>query len=743
MSQTAPEYPRHADAATELLPVPETLLERSRHADGAMGPLPVSDSLLESSRHIDAAIEPLPVPQTALESSRNVDAAIEALPEHDGTPQVVIDPGPRLEVLDASHAESLPLPGDVELPNANGNGHASPLRAPASMAPNGAHPAGPASPSASCLQHDADGLPHEGERDSESLPALPLESPVVVNDALISQDDASPTGASMGAEQRHNGDFEQLDFPRDPTPESPKRAMTAPPPTSPGLRTLFQIGAVPVRPTPLADRPSGFPTMLKEGRQSSRLWYRKRMTQVCEHRSIEYNFRAVFLLADDEEGCAFMADMLSACAQPDFGGAVSSSATPNGDGDSPAAENEGGRGRLTTERSRVLVPCGDDSAALVALQRLGPVEALNAVRRRTRRMPHASQPARPRGQAGRSFSPVLGLPELPNRLSARSTLLVYVVRATSSALDVERQMAPIYEVEGTYAAGADSEFVPMRMLVVLGESSASGEFKQEEEDRRAEFAREVTSLLGDRGFADIEVVTLPCGDQEALTNLSSHIAEMLTDSLEDMGVTSPRLPGAGVPTRLRLDSTLGGTSSWPMFDSDVEAVSPTRRHPPEEERDVCEEVCINGREFVLASEEIRYAQGAALWCPGTPMTMITSDHLGAPLMCPFGDLGQGLVSLKRTEEYNVRPAFWQPATPVPQAPMVTMPQPDAPESAAVAMSNGGPHADVGVRSASPSRDEVASSSIAEAPADEAPPLGTQPPESGEGPRRRRGHCTVS
>lgn len=122
------------------------------------------------------------------------------------------------------------------------------------------------------------------------------------------------------------------------------------------------------------------------------------------------------------------------------------------------------------EFSRVAVPVGDE-VAQVALQQLGPVDALEDVQRRARRLD--TQSRRPANGFRRTgvrprFLPVNTLPKVEDPVSASSTMVAYLLRPFSSPKDAERQLGPVGIIETSYR-GASHSYAPSRVVVALEE----------------------------------------------------------------------------------------------------------------------------------------------------------------------------------------------------------------------------------------------------------------------------------
>eukprot|EP00929_Paragymnodinium_shiwhaense_P063440 TRINITY_DN31686_c0_g2_i1.p1 TRINITY_DN31686_c0_g2~~TRINITY_DN31686_c0_g2_i1.p1 ORF type:complete len:1189 (+),score=217.43 TRINITY_DN31686_c0_g2_i1:62-3628(+) len=130
-----------------------------------------------------------------------------------------------------------------------------------------------------------------------------------------------------------------------------------------------------------------------------------------------------------------------------------------------------------TETSKVLVQSLTEPAEYVqvALQQLGPVDALEDVQRRARRVQSRKAVTSTRRNAGQRarFLPVHGLPKVEDSETACSTAVVYLVRPFESAKDIERQLGPILIIEASYQ-GTSHTHVPHRLVVALEDPADSG-----------------------------------------------------------------------------------------------------------------------------------------------------------------------------------------------------------------------------------------------------------------------------
>jgi hypothetical protein len=149
------------------------------------------------------------------------------------------------------------------------------------------------------------------------------------------------------------------------------------------------------------------------------------LPQVHEDRSTEFDFSITFLVPRGLEGEEFMDIVLAVFPEAHIDAASSC--------------------------STATVPYGGDKTAMVALHRLGPVEALEHVRRSSASSA-ISYKKKLCGEATEDDSgwPRIGLPEAADESAA----LVYVVHAFRSAEDAEQQLGPICSVEASYRVAA-------------------------------------------------------------------------------------------------------------------------------------------------------------------------------------------------------------------------------------------------------------------------------------------------
>lgn len=185
------------------------------------------------------------------------------------------------------------------------------------------------------------------------------------------------------------------------------------------------------------------------------------LPQVHEDRSTEFDFSITFLLPQGIEGEEFMETVLLAFPEGHFD--------------------------VASQCSFALVPYGGDKTAMVALHRLGPVEALEQARR--------YGPARAQSK---------GLPETVDEMGAKSTAIVYVVHSFHSAEDAEQQLGPICSVEASYRVAA-KKHQPRRFIAALHDADDAAACKEEEMGRSGPLGCEVLKKLQARAVAP-----LPC-----------------------------------------------------------------------------------------------------------------------------------------------------------------------------------------------------------------------------------------
>jgi len=176
------------------------------------------------------------------------------------------------------------------------------------------------------------------------------------------------------------------------------------------------------------------------------------LPRLHEERSLECTFEVTFLVPFGPEGRNFVTSIRSAFLEAP----------------SPAVGSQAAAAS-SSDSSFVLVPYAGSRTALVLLQEIGPVQALEHVRLRSQSQSSAStSSAQSFMQASAHGCPAGSLPEPTNEMCARSTALVYVVHSTKSMDGMERQLGPICSVEAFYAAAA-REFLPSRSLAALRE----------------------------------------------------------------------------------------------------------------------------------------------------------------------------------------------------------------------------------------------------------------------------------
>lgn len=217
-----------------------------------------------------------------------------------------------------------------------------------------------------------------------------------------------------------------------------------------------------------------------ERRAPARPWA---LLQVQEERSTEFDFGITFLLPKGKVGADFIGTVLAAFP----------TTRPN-----------------SASSLYTLVPYGGDKTALVALQQLGPVEALEQARRST-------------SFAGHELSSLStdkcrivqrkGLPDTADEIAALTAALVYVVHTFRSVEDTEQQLGPVCAVEAFYRAAA-GKYKPQRYIAAVQEPSSSGTVV--DLNRPGPFGEEVLKKLQSRA-----VNRLPCAPVES-RDLAGH-----------------------------------------------------------------------------------------------------------------------------------------------------------------------------------------------------------------------------
>jgi len=185
----------------------------------------------------------------------------------------------------------------------------------------------------------------------------------------------------------------------------------------------------------------------------------------------------------------------------------------------------------------------------VFLQQLGPVDALEDVQRRARRV----QTRRPssgirRGTLSHKFSPVTALPKVDDVAASSSTVLSYIVRPFESTKDAERQLGPILIIEASYQSPSHA-FVPHRFVVALEEP---GSFPGASNGQSGlgnrplgPFGTGVSERLMRRGL-ELPVISLERRCLDGHRRLMADIAELLTGAtLPSRGCSLTSSPGRG------------------------------------------------------------------------------------------------------------------------------------------------------------------------------------------------------
>jgi len=213
--------------------------------------------------------------------------------------------------------------------------------------------------------------------------------------------------------------------------------------------------------------------------------------------------------------------------------------------------------------SRVVVPVGDE-VAQVSLQQLGPVDALEDVQRRARRLD--VQTRRPQNSLRRSgfrprFLPVNGLPKVEDASSASSTMVAYLLRPFSSPKDAERQLGPIGIIETSYR-GASHSHVPSRMVVALEDpadsldDSFAGASSASDAPPLGVFGSSIAERLRHRGV-EVPVFSLERRRVKRHRWLIEHIASVMMSGWQRASSSSAPVPSQlGAPCTNML--TAGG-----------------------------------------------------------------------------------------------------------------------------------------------------------------------------------------
>lgn len=200
------------------------------------------------------------------------------------------------------------------------------------------------------------------------------------------------------------------------------------------------------------------------------------------------------------------------------------------------------------ERSRLSVQQGDDAVQL-ALMQLGPVDALEDVQRRVRRLQdRRPPPASLRRSALRPrFKPVSGLPTVEDPMSASSTMVAYLLKPFGSPKDAERQLGPVGIIETSYR-GASHSHTPVRVVIALEEPGATDPSKSGDSTPLGPFGTSIADRLKQRGV-DLPVLSVERGNLGRHRWLMEHIARVLTTSRQRELASSsatPQLVDAGL-----------------------------------------------------------------------------------------------------------------------------------------------------------------------------------------------------
>mmetsp|Transcript_28677 Transcript_28677/g.78847 ORF Transcript_28677/g.78847 Transcript_28677/m.78847 type:complete len:774 (-) Transcript_28677:144-2465(-) len=174
-----------------------------------------------------------------------------------------------------------------------------------------------------------------------------------------------------------------------------------------------------------------------------------------EERSLDCTFHVTFLLPMGAWSTEFMETLKAAFSSDEPGLATES------------PEETVPDGKPQVSRDSVVVPYAGHKAALVTVQGVGPLEALNLARLNCHQQPPQRRPRPPPLVAGFDHSPCeapvpSALPECVGELGAHSSALVYVVRRPPSSKGAmqatlgEEQLGPICAVEASFAKSASN-----------------------------------------------------------------------------------------------------------------------------------------------------------------------------------------------------------------------------------------------------------------------------------------------
>lgn len=272
-----------------------------------------------------------------------------------------------------------------------------------------------------------------------------------------------------------------------------------------------------------------------------------RLPQVHEDRSTEFDFGITFIVPRGQEGEEFMAYIVAAFPE--------------------------GRADASSPFCFVLVPYGGDKTALVALQQLGPVEALEQARRCGPKPPNCGRERGPQGACGQaSFasqdtqpelcsaeSPGIwkrkGLPETADEMSARSTAIAYMVHAFRSAEDAEQQLGPICSVEASYRNAA-LRHRPRRFLIALHDQEPGQVERPVDFGRPGPLGRDVLKKLQHRGHRDLPCTAITRGDISGHQALVIQIVEALAAQFRQGGSAEEKYENSVVGSETTAGSSM-------------------------------------------------------------------------------------------------------------------------------------------------------------------------------------------
>jgi len=187
-----------------------------------------------------------------------------------------------------------------------------------------------------------------------------------------------------------------------------------------------------------------------------------------------------------------------------------------------------------TDINQVELVHGEEMVTIM-LHQLGPVDALEDVQRRARRVSTRKTPSNPRRSSGcHQFKRMTNLPTLEDESTAKATTVVYLLRPFESPKDAERQLGPILILEASYQ-GSSHRFVPNRLVVALedpgdlGSASTSG-IDEPGESQKARllgpFGAKVQERLVQRGL-EMPIVSIERKNHDGVRCLLQHILEFI------------------------------------------------------------------------------------------------------------------------------------------------------------------------------------------------------------------------